>query len=82
MIRHTLKILRFSHVKVRGYIWPFFNVIHESFKIINCFLFQKREFTDVSGFALLCLICNTPLKGQSQAQEHAKSTGHMNFGEV
>ena len=77
MAKHTLKILRFSHVK---YIWSFFNVMHDSFKIV--LLFQKREFTEVTGFALRCLICNTPLKGQSQAQEHAKSTGHMNFGEV
>ena len=80
MAKHALKILRFLYVK---YVWSFFNIMHESFKIINCFLlFQKREFTDVTGFALRCLICNTPLKGQSQAQDHAKSTGHMNFGEV
>lgn len=26
--------------------------------------------------------CNIFLQGQIQAQQHAQSTGHMNFGEV
>jgi len=43
---------------------------------------KQRQFTDLAGFTLRCLICNTPLKGQTQAQEHAKQTQHMNFGEV
>lgn len=43
---------------------------------------KNRQFTDLAGFTLRCMICNTPLKGQTQAQQHAKETGHMNFGEV
>lgn len=43
---------------------------------------KGRQFTDLSGFSLRCMVCNTPLKGQTQAQQHAKETGHMNFGEV
>lgn len=43
---------------------------------------EKRQFTDLVGFSLRCLVCSTPLKGQKQAQQHAKETGHMNFGEV
>jgi len=43
---------------------------------------NKRQFTDLSGFSLRCLVCSTPLTGQTQAQQHAKETGHTNFGEV
>ncbi len=41
----------------------------------------SRQFTDVSQFSLRCLICQKALKGQSEAQGHAKTTGHINFGE-
>lgn len=41
-----------------------------------------RQFTDVANFTLKCLVCNERLTGQSQAREHAKVTGHANFGEV
>ena len=41
----------------------------------------SRQFTDVSQFSLRCLICQKALKGQSEAQDHAKTTGHINFGE-
>ena len=40
-----------------------------------------RQFTDVEGFSLRCLACQTPLRGQKEATGHAKSTGHVNFGE-
>lgn len=40
-----------------------------------------RQFTDVEGFSLRCLACQVPLRGQREATEHAKSTGHINFGE-
>lgn len=43
---------------------------------------SSRQFTDVDKFTLKCLVCNVCLKGQTQAQEHARQTGHMNFGEV
>lgn len=45
-------------------------------------LHDKRAFTDLAGFSLRCLSCQTPLKGQTEAQAHAKQTGHTNFGEV
>ncbi|TRY71212.1 hypothetical protein TCAL_08715 [Tigriopus californicus] len=41
-----------------------------------------RQFTDVANFTLRCLVCQTRLKGQTDAQSHAKETGHTNFGEV
>ncbi|KAA0707461.1 Ubiquitin thioesterase OTU1 [Triplophysa tibetana] len=43
---------------------------------------RKRQFTDVNRFALRCMVCQTGLVGQKEAREHAKDTGHTNFGEV
>eukprot|EP00112_Aurelia_sp_Birch-Aquarium-sp1_P015752 Seg3516.2 transcript_id=Seg3516.2/GoldUCD/mRNA.D3Y31 product="Ubiquitin thioesterase OTU1" protein_id=Seg3516.2/GoldUCD/D3Y31 len=43
---------------------------------------QNRQFTDLGGFTLRCLACQKSLVGQVDAQSHAKSTGHTNFGEV
>lgn len=43
---------------------------------------SSRQFTDVNKFTLKCMVCNILLKGQTEAQSHAKSTGHTNFGEV
>ncbi|XP_061689385.1 ubiquitin thioesterase OTU1 isoform X2 [Syngnathoides biaculeatus] len=43
---------------------------------------RKRQFTDVDRFALRCMVCQTGLVGQKEAREHARETGHANFGEV
>lgn len=43
---------------------------------------SSRQFTDVNKFTLRCMVCDTNLKGQVEAQQHAKLTGHTNFGEV
>lgn len=43
---------------------------------------SSRQFTDVAKFTLKCYVCDCLIKGQTEAQEHAKSTGHTNFGEV
>lgn len=43
---------------------------------------SSRQFTDVNKFTLKCLVCSQFLTGQTEAQQHAKTTGHMNFGEV
>lgn len=40
-----------------------------------------RQFTDTSNFSLRCLVCQKALKGETEAQEHAKQTKHINFGE-
>jgi ubiquitin thioesterase OTU1 len=42
----------------------------------------SHQFTDVNHFTLKCMVCNCFLTGQIQAQQHAKETGHANFGEV
>ena len=43
---------------------------------------SSRQFTDVQKFTLMCNDCKMKLNGQIAAQQHAKETGHMNFGEV
>ncbi|XP_022909210.1 ubiquitin thioesterase Otu1 isoform X2 [Onthophagus taurus] len=43
---------------------------------------SSRQFTDVNKFRLKCNVCNIFLNGQVEAQSHAQSTGHTNFGEV
>ncbi|XP_037042988.1 ubiquitin thioesterase OTU1-like [Bradysia coprophila] len=43
---------------------------------------SSRQFTDVNRFSLKCMQCNILLIGQAEAQQHAKTTGHTNFGEV
>lgn len=43
---------------------------------------SSRQFTDLNKFTLKCYQCDKLLTGQSEAQQHAKSSGHTNFGEV
>ena len=45
-------------------------------------MIQARQYTDVANFSLRCLVCGTALTGHTDAQAHAKKTGHVNFGEV
>lgn len=42
---------------------------------------SSGQFTNMAEFALRCLICRAPLKGQNEAQQHALSTGHDRYGE-
>ena len=42
---------------------------------------EERQFTDTKNFDLRCLVCNVGLVGEAGAREHAKLTGHQNFGE-
>ncbi|XP_017840810.1 ubiquitin thioesterase OTU1 [Drosophila busckii] len=43
---------------------------------------SSRQFTNVDKFNLRCMQCDLLLVGQAQAQQHAKATGHSNFGEI
>ncbi len=43
---------------------------------------KKREFTDLSNFSIRCGECYEAFKGQNDALEHAKLTGHTNFQEI
>uniref|UniRef100_A0A060T623 Ubiquitin thioesterase OTU n=1 Tax=Blastobotrys adeninivorans TaxID=409370 RepID=A0A060T623_BLAAD len=43
---------------------------------------QKHYYTDTASFQVKCNDCGTILTGEKKATEHAKATGHTNFGEV
>ena len=43
---------------------------------------SKKQFVNLTGCDLQCLICKVGLKGQAGATEHAKQTGHQNFSAV
>jgi len=42
---------------------------------------SKKQFTDTGNFTLQCQHCWTKLRGEKEAQEHGKETGHFNFQE-
>jgi ubiquitin thioesterase OTU1 len=43
---------------------------------------KKKQFINLVGCDLQCLVCLKGLSGQKGAQEHAKVTGHQNFGQI
>lgn len=48
-----------------------------------CKVLQGRHyFTDTHGFPIKCNVCGWTGKGEKGATEHAKQTGHMDFGEA
>ena len=42
---------------------------------------KARQFTDTASFTLRCGTCKIGVKGEKEALEHAKTTGHANFSE-
>ncbi|KAI9680745.1 MAG: ubiquitin-specific protease otu1 [Caeruleum heppii] len=42
----------------------------------------KHYFTDTAGFAIGCNVCGAQVIGEKGATQHAKDTGHMDFGEA
>ena len=42
---------------------------------------QRHYYTDTAGFAVKCNQCGWQGEGEKSATEHAKDTGHMDFGE-
>ena len=48
-----------------------------------CAVLQGRHYyTDTAGFTLRCNVCGFSAMGEHGATEHAKKTGHMDFGEA
>lgn len=43
---------------------------------------QNHEYTNVSGFHILCMRCRKTFVGQREARAHANETGHQEFGEL
>ncbi|KAK9839310.1 hypothetical protein WJX81_006947 [Elliptochloris bilobata] len=42
---------------------------------------EARQFTDIGNFTLRCGVCQVGVRGEKEAMEHAKVTGHSNFSE-
>ena len=42
---------------------------------------EQRQFTNTNTFTLRCMVCSEGLTGETEAQDHAKRTGHQNFSE-
>ena len=57
-------------------------VAFDECKKIAADLKAATQYVDTSGFQLKCLVCGVGLVGQKDASEHAKSTGHQNFGQL
>ncbi|KAI4134945.1 MAG: hypothetical protein LQ347_001103 [Umbilicaria vellea] len=48
-----------------------------------CRILQERHyFTDTARFSIKCNVCGTDCVGEKGATEHAKQTGHYDFGEA
>jgi ubiquitin thioesterase OTU1 len=56
--------------------------ITEDVKALAADLRTKKQFVNLAGCAIQCLVCKIGLKGQKEAQLHASQTGHQNFGQV
>jgi ubiquitin thioesterase OTU1 len=41
----------------------------------------QHYFTDTAGFTIRCNVCGGEFVGEKGATEHAKKTGHYDFGE-
>lgn len=53
----------------------------ESLKGLMAELKKKHYYTDTASFAVKCNDCGSTFTGEKGALEHAKKTGHTNFGE-
>lgn len=58
------------------------NIFKNTVLLLQAEARASHQFTDVNRFTLKCMVCHCHLTGQVQAQQHAKETGHTNFGEV
>lgn len=43
---------------------------------------RRRQYTNLTRCGLQCNICYTVLSGEDDAREHARLTGHQNFGQI
>ncbi|CAD7703064.1 unnamed protein product [Ostreobium quekettii] len=60
---------------------PTGNMIMQGAKTLVSKLNAASQFTDTAHFKLRCGQCFTGLRGEKDAVEHAKATGHKNFSE-
>jgi len=43
---------------------------------------RRRQYTNLTRCGLQCNICYTVMSGEDDAREHARLTGHQNFGQI
>lgn len=55
-------------------------ILHQVKELVHCSQVAHR-FTDLSGFTIRCSDCRVGLRGESEAQAHAKTFGHYSFTE-
>jgi ubiquitin thioesterase OTU1 len=55
--------------------------VTEAANLLVADLNKSKKFTDRANFALRCGVCNRGFKGEKEAVEHAKQTGHQSFQE-
>ena len=58
------------------------NTAWDESKAIARELKERTQFVDLAGFDLKCMVCGNGINGQTGAQDHARTTGHTNFGQV
>lgn len=51
-------------------------------KVVAADLKSRNQFTDMGNADLKCMVCLKLLEGQTGALEHARATGHQNFGQI
>ncbi|KAN0064877.1 ubiquitin-specific protease otu1 [Thecaphora frezii] len=56
--------------------------IHQAAKQLCDELKKRRYYTDTATFTLKCKVCGQGVQGEKEAVQHAKQTGHGDFGEV
>jgi ubiquitin thioesterase OTU1 len=54
----------------------------EQTKRLAADLKARKQYVNLAGCDLQCLVCNRGLRGQKEALEHAQQTGHQNFGQI
>ncbi|CEM14586.1 unnamed protein product [Vitrella brassicaformis CCMP3155] len=42
----------------------------------------RKQYTDTAGMTIRCLVCAQAFKGEKEAVEHCKQTGHTNFDQI
>lgn len=58
------------------------DIIVEKARELCAKLQESHYYTDTAAFDIKCNVCGWSGKGEKDATEHAKQTGHMNFGEA
>lgn len=70
-----------SKLQMRMCVNTFADGLGPSLHVHFAFCQQSRQFVDLGGFSLRCLICHKGLTGEKEAMAHAQVTKHQNFAQ-